>query len=399
MKIFKDLSGLYSLAFLFIYINNSIDFQNFEKSSSEDKGTFIHEYCHYLQDVSTTYGYMNFVYLMQDMLFKISKEKDVDDKEVIDENQAYNEFYKGDYEVTDTINWINEIQIKKEPTMEEFYPKGDNEHVIIRYNGDKKFSFGNCCIAESMAYLVERRLYDTKERFDEFPYNVCEKICEFEYSEFAKDKVMIMALCELSLLEKSSGIFFIKALRFMKEKEYIPSDVLEFEKFIKQNFNIGFRGDKKIVEGLLKNIYPMKTQDFLSIITRFELGCLFREKNICFISTILSEENISNRFGFWQQIMEKFGAPNIVDNNGNLVQGAYLNDKEIDIGYMLAPMIINELYDFKGDFKNISCPIIPICKSLTDNSCYDNNCRIEPRKKAKEKLLCPLGMFLRLYNL
>ena len=40
-------------AFALIEIEDIIDFQNFENNHDELKGTFIHEYCHYLQDVST----------------------------------------------------------------------------------------------------------------------------------------------------------------------------------------------------------------------------------------------------------------------------------------------------------------------------------------------------------
>ena len=164
-----------------------------------------------------------------------------------------------------------------------------------------------------MAYLMERRLYNTKEKYNEFPYNMCEIICEKEYPVFAKNKVWIMALCELALLEISGGAFFINALRLMKENNFLPSNVLEIEKFIDKHYNMGFRGERNRLKELLDSVYPECPIDFNSIkkwiISRFELGCLFREKSKCFISLTLSTENIKERYGFWQQIMDKFGAP------------------------------------------------------------------------------------------
>ena len=75
-RLFDNTYGCYLPAFLFIQLNDRIDFQNFESHSDEVKGTFIHEYCHFLQDVSTTYGYTNFLCYMQEFLYKIRKEKD-----------------------------------------------------------------------------------------------------------------------------------------------------------------------------------------------------------------------------------------------------------------------------------------------------------------------------------
>lgn len=66
-KLFDSSYGSYIPAFALIEIEDIIDFQNFENNHDELKGTFIHEYCHYLQDVSTTYGFINFIYSLQEL--------------------------------------------------------------------------------------------------------------------------------------------------------------------------------------------------------------------------------------------------------------------------------------------------------------------------------------------
>ena len=85
-RLFDNLDGSYLPAFLYIQLNESIDFQNFESHADEVKGTFIHEYCHFLQDVSTTYGYTNFLCYMQEFLYKIRKEKKLN-KEIERKNE------------------------------------------------------------------------------------------------------------------------------------------------------------------------------------------------------------------------------------------------------------------------------------------------------------------------
>lgn len=82
-RLFDNSDGSYLPAFLYIQLNENIDFQNFENHSDEVKGTFIHEYCHFLQDVSTTYGYTNFLCYIQEFLYKIGKVKDSEDCEVL----------------------------------------------------------------------------------------------------------------------------------------------------------------------------------------------------------------------------------------------------------------------------------------------------------------------------
>lgn len=394
LKLFDSTLGYYLPSFLYIYTEEHIDFENFEANPSETKGTFMHEYCHYLQDISTTYGYHNFVYILQEMIQKIFP-GDENNGQILNDNRNIYGLCNGDKNVDDIIFYINSIKIEK----------GDElfEYVIVRYNGCKEFQFGNSCIAESMAYLVERRLYKTKERFDEFPYNICEKICEKEYPEFSENKIWIMALCELSLLEMAGGVFFIRTLRFMKEKKFMPCNVADIENFINEHFNIGFRGKRGVLESLLENIYPKTMLNFKSIqiwiLSRFEKGCYYREKCKCFISKVLSERDSGYRFGFWQQILDEFGAPNVVDGNGEVVQGAYWNGEQINLGYMLAPMAIYQLLNHCGQYEKKACPLSKICCQAIEYSGYSEVCESDPREKTKEDLLCPIGLFWRIYGI
>lgn len=392
-ELFDDLLGYYLPSFLYIYTEECIDFQNFEDNPIETKGTFMHEYCHYLQDVSTTYGYNNFIYILQELMQKTSP-KDIYDAQILRNNRMCCSLCNGDRNVEDIIFTINSIEIEKEE---------DLDYVVIKYNGCKEFQFGNFCVSESMAYLVERRLYSTRERIDEFPYNVCEKICEHEYPKLLENKIWVMALCELALLEMTGGVFFIKAIRLMKENNFVPNNVLDIEQFIDRYFQIGFRGKRDVIESLLKNIYPKTEIDFKPIIiwilSRFEISCVYREKCKCFISAALSEENIGFRFGFWQQIIDRFGAPNVVNGKGDLVQGAYWNGSQIDLDYILAPMAIYQLLDYEGSYEKKACPLWKICYHFTENSCYSELCKSNPREKTKEIPLCPIGVFWRIYDI
>lgn len=364
LKLFEDLSGYYLPSFFYIYTEDSIDFQNFESNTAEIKGTFIHEYCHYIQDVSTTYGYTNAIYVLQELIKKTSRE-DKALEDILKSNRRCYSLCNGDKDVDATIWYINSIKIQ---TDEDF------EYVLIQYNGR-----------------------------DEFPYNVCEKICKYEYQEFSKNKMWIMALCELALLEMAGGVFFVKALRLMKEKQFIPCNVQDIEKFINNNFSIGFRAKRDTIEMLLENLYPNAVTDFypikIWILSRFEIGNIFREKCKCFISAALSREDLGVRFALWQQIMNQFGAPNVVTGNGELVHGAYWKGNQIDLEYILAPMAINQLLDHTGTYKKDTCPLHKICCHSTEESYYSEICKSDPRMKIKETSLCPIGFFWKIYDI
>ena len=405
-KLFNNDSGSYLPAFFYIELDCNIDFQDFENHPDEEKGTFIHEYCHFLQDVSTTYGYSNFLCYMQGFLYKIQREKDPHDKEILDYNSDHNIFYRGDSYIKENMFFINEIEIVEDEWMEDMYHEGNLKKVIVIYNRKyeeyKEFQFGSACIAESMAYLVEKRLYKIVERQHEFPYNVCEEICKYEYAPFAQNELWVMTLCELSLLELNAGLFFINALKLMKEKQFIPTTYKDIELFVDKYFEIGFRGDKNAVASILSEVYPKCNIDFTSIkkwiLTRFELGCEFRDISKCFISMSLCSDDIHARYYFWNVIINEFGCPILVDSKGNRIEGAYLNDQEIDLVYMLAPMAINKLLDYKGRFIEEACPLISICRN-TDIPPYSEDCMIDPRRNTNIGDLCPVKGFWRMYHL
>lgn len=407
MRKLFDESGSYLPAFLYIELDQSIDFQNFENHPDEVKGTFIHEYCHFIQDVSTTYGYSNFVCYMQDFLYKIREDKNSCDRDILDYNRDFNDFYNGDTEIKEEPFFISEIEIVKDELVEDLYPGSNVDKVVVKYNKKheeeyKKFQFGSRCIAESMAYLVEKRLYKVQERNYEFPYNVCEEICKHEYAAFAKNDIWIMALCELSLLEWDAGPFFINALHLMKEKEFIPTTVRDIELFIDEYFKIGFRGDKNVIESILSEVYPKCNIDFSPIkkwiVTRYELGCEFREISKCFISMSLCSEDIQARYDLWNIIIKELGCPVLVDSEGNWTEGANLDNIEIDLAYMLAPMAIDKLLNHKGEFIPGPCPLKSICQSADDPS-YSEECLVDPRKNTNINGLCPVKGFWRMYRL
>lgn len=57
--------GLYSSSFLKMYLNTDENLENIFALSDPTSAAFLHEYVHFLQDITTIYGLQNSVHVVQ----------------------------------------------------------------------------------------------------------------------------------------------------------------------------------------------------------------------------------------------------------------------------------------------------------------------------------------------
>ena len=148
MRLFSDLKGYYQPAFFYINVGEYIDFNRFEENTVETKGTFIHEYCHFLQDVTTTHGYYNFIYYIQELINRLFPESYENEKRLLELNSIFYAIHNGDIELEDSIIFINDVNIRQEDFFNEEELGTYNKCVFVKYNGNKEFAFGNYCIMQ-----------------------------------------------------------------------------------------------------------------------------------------------------------------------------------------------------------------------------------------------------------
>ena len=113
-----------------------------------------------------------------------------------------------------------------------------------------------------------------------------------------------------------------------------------------------------------------------------------------FISLSLSSENIQERYGKWQDIMNHFGCPVVIVKRRNIFEGGYLGGKSIDLRYMLGPWAIETVFNHGGK----SCPLKEICKMDRDKK-YNSLCEERLKEKLKIDNNCFLGLFFKAYNI
>lgn len=200
--------GEYIPAFFEMYlkIDGEIDLN---KLSEKDFSLFFHEYIHFLQDITTTYGLttcyaygeyiqsvVNDIYLKGRRTFKVPYIYD-DNKDNIKLNEQVQKITLGDWDTN--IKTLNDVKVftdnfELEFGMEENLPNITT--ICLQANEDDIISFGASAIKESIAYIMERYCCKEYEQSDDFPYSSAEKIAYAIFPDFGIKPLNVLALAD-----------------------------------------------------------------------------------------------------------------------------------------------------------------------------------------------------------
>lgn len=224
----------YTPAFFRMKVGSSSSFINLNNVDERDFMLYFHEYVHFLQDVTTTYGLMNISntsYYIRDAVYNI-------------EHCGQNLFSyphkiqpKGDFGYSNYRLWqvyrgfpitpmhkkvtLDKIDIQKVPVT------GQELDVVFiditDVDSGKKISpvmLGASIVKESMAYMMEHYVYEPVfknygtpyPKADEYPYHICEKVAEYYYQEIATYPVILVALCDLALMNYNPGLMYVQLI-------------------------------------------------------------------------------------------------------------------------------------------------------------------------------------------
>lgn len=194
------------------------------------EAAFLHEYIHYLQDVTTIVGYARIETIVDQIKWAVgdvAKHRSKI-KLPLDPNKtwAFNmkpnasnlKLCKGDFKVRDEngkditpdiatplsfelvetqVNFANGVHVKGEAQA---------EFVFSERNGkEHKYIVGELAISESMAFLIENRIYpNVLAKGGDCPYQVVRKIVKYKLEKELDDLVLI-AICDVCLLYSLPG--------------------------------------------------------------------------------------------------------------------------------------------------------------------------------------------------
>lgn len=380
----------------------------FKEFTGEEFATFVHEYIHFLQDISTQTGiiYLRFYSELLHLYLYVAEKSDVIELPIdlvtCNVENAFEQyellsFYSGcDKHLK--INHIDKIDIENEELLTELFvehPKLQGQPMpqvaIYHDNYEQPYYFGGCCVRESMAYLIEHLAFKAEKRIRELPYNACEMICEVVCPSLLEQPTMLVALCELSLMHCNSGVEFYCLVKHIADKNLRFHNVYELKKYFTRRLIFLFDSYKNAYDSLgdkINVLYPLFLEQTKRINEQVKLylknGFDKRMSGHLFITDILLCKNPCHLIGNY---ICNIGLPMLIDCEGNIFCNGNLE-------YMPVPMAVLEFFTHPIN----GCGLIHfgvLCSLSKDKEI----CMHKPWMQCYEKELCPFAVFLRCYNI
>lgn len=416
------LLGYYVPAFFEMHIDTESEDMNINQMSIEDATVLFHEYIHFLQDISSYYGlsriyayseYMhkmvNEIYSMPQGDFQIPMTLLCSNDNVKLNNDLIR-LTEGDVGDKTTIS-ITKINILEDKLKENVHLQAIPS-VMLEFSDDDIATFGAGAISESMAYLLERLCspngYKTSS---EYPYMAAEKVASFYDEEFAKDKLKILALCDMSLMSSNPGICFVKVMDSIQKKELSFASPEAVYDYFYENKTAKVTGEKTIlidafitlqntVVQCLKNyltIDEINTSyyQWIDLVMKFVID--WRKYDMYFLLKMARHNQLftNDCFGY---CIKKIGTP-LMSNN---IRGCYFKipigeeqtENGMDVEYFKAIYQIDTLLS-KG---KVSCDMYDWCCN-SPLSTPNDLCKTSPWLKISEKALCPYAFLWKHWNL
>ena len=381
----------------------------YDDFDTEDWQTFVHEYVHFLQDVSTSHGYL--YYFHKSQMFNLcfyelqqnshgtielpilSEHTDV--KNAM-EKESLLDFYEGD-SCYYKFHHINRIALESDKIATEIV-MGESDYdselyAVNIYYDDKEspYLFGNECVIESMAYLIERHLLGSEERKNEFPYNACEVICQQVYPELLLMPKRISMLCEVSLMHDNCGLIFYGLVKLCKNEKLADLSDSEFIDFCKKNieayhetFELSFSRAREGVDVLFPTHFPYACVVNEQLKVFLECGHSFRCANKLFISEAFDAED---KIEYFKRLINLFDIPILIDGNGDYYGKLGVQNMPV------ADAVLNILMG-----RSEGCQLKEFCKKSKMPNYDEEVCTNSPWLQCEKKELCPVAVYFRGYG-
>lgn len=220
-QIEKALRGYYRTGCFHIYLAGSFD-NELAKMSQEDLGTFLHEYVHFLQNISTPYGIFEAVALNEaavEAFIDIQPKAEIElpyDAPQCDMLQARMDWLNAmNGQPVSKIDGMIEVDESREILIGRLdHPFGGrNGRLIVLEFYDKQGKvhrriIGAIDIKESMAAAYQS-LIDPSAKHPDIPYNLLRMFCKQMFPTVGNDMKKYVCLCYTALFSLEPAFHFV----------------------------------------------------------------------------------------------------------------------------------------------------------------------------------------------
>ncbi len=415
-RVLNTTLGYYEPAFFHINIGTN---SSFEKFSSRDFSIFLHEYIHFIQDVTTVYGlnnmyvyseYIRFatnkVYGSQSKKFSVPIVPLNDNHDNVFLNRQICKLTFGDSDEIKKVVKIVDIITENQSTGVIGSAVDNIESILVICNDDLgeewPVTFGALSIMENMSYLMEQLICTDYDSSPDFPYSFAEKIVEKIYPEFGKEKLNILALCDLSLQYNNPGKIFVQFLQDMFSVKWLPESPEEiYDSVYKRRNTLNGEGENSI-----EDVYNQ-----LSLKVRNQVQGYFNDPELFtdirnWINQLLKtaqEIRFDNKYfildiarggkDVFQSFFKQLGTPLISNSTGECTLLYPDKPEGVEIGYFIA---IGQIISY-FESGSCRCDLLNICKKYKNK--IDQRCESAPWERCFDTLLCPYALLWKHWNL
>lgn len=425
--------GIYNPSFFKITLKTG---ENLPKEDAENPlvsditgAAFLHEYIHFLQDITTSSGLNNFCYIVdyikwinslyrkEDVLFP-PYSPNTSTTPFLKENALVRDAYTGSKK---QINPFSKIESAKLVTKQIYEGFEDNflEIECVQQSGaNQSYNIGEYAISECMAYNIESYIFpDVLPAPPVFPYKIVNLIADYYCKGLFDDKLKIIAICDACLMFDNPGYVLYLSLTSDIRDEYIKMPAEDIYDYV-NNLGEKVYGQKSIDilekkhKGSLQQWNDLfspdknfdKIRNYISDV--FTSAYTYRKDNPYFIIEAVRESD-KKQLSKFINVIESLGAPLILNENKDVIVQITPSKEKIETYYLWVIEQIYKLFIGIAKFDNgvYKCEMHEFCKkSFTDQKMdealtiitSDLSCIYSPWERSKtkeEREICPWGAY------
>ena len=418
MKVFDDEDDCYFPSFYNIYINSSNSLNGIFGSDKESE--LFHEYLHFWQDITTTYGLVNSSRILNKIKDVYHYIKDSINKGVTNFKLPISGFSREATQINSNLftHYLAYKDTEEIPDAELLY---EPEEEIVKYTLPDgtiidvstweitttdldKFKFGAHAIMEGICHNLQKEVYGDVEPVKKVPYNLSKMIWDFMLPDQKNNLKAFIDLSEISLMHLMSGSVFVETLIKVQNSEIrIDENFYQTicalwktetpkEMDIYENFDNAYTTLLDDIKGTLTS--PLYNWFIQWLKQELKIGYELRFSKRPVFSSLLSLKNLSKeeKTKWLSKQFNDNGYPPVRNaegqifcdvGKGNFVE--YISRLSSIAMYSAYDCLVNP--NFQGCTLKESC--IHLHEQDSSLNLVDDDCTDQPWEKKLESVMCP----------
>ena len=335
----------YETNHLHMYVDDDICYPNVADMEDTSYATFIHEYVHYIQHITTLFGIrmcdMNHrmyilyrSYLDDHDDIKLPLHLWETDSNLMSFRQHFAEV-AGDRECSHNVSAVNVYDCdindarKNKTAVKVGIYDFDNDKII-----DDGLHFGYYCVIESMAHCIQKVINEDVVH-DAIPYHAVELTLKEVLPEFSNDPRMIASICMSSLHWDNPGVGFFEVLKILKERNF--TNGLDLYRAIACDYSVKFKGEEtprfRLVVKFLSELKDSLEQTLgtkLEYYKRVFDSCITEAASgTSKLLEVLYQGDIKDKNRFITDLADYYGFPMVDANNMSALPTRTISGQEV----------------------------------------------------------------------